>query len=881
MKHKKVIIVAVICLLLVLIPLYLNHPNRKYRRAVDAFNKGQTSEAATLFEEVSTYKDSAMYLSYLKSLEQFKNGNYEDAEKGFRELGSFLDSSDLVNRCVQEQQVKRYGTALQLFEKQSYAEAGEIFRQLGSYEKSKEYAAYCNGMVLFGEGRYREAEDAFLQVSGFLDADSWIEASNMMEQETIYREAVSLFEDGKTAEARDLFQKIPGYEDASQFYRYTEGLVALEEKNYTVAATSFQMIPEFRDSAELARTSVERQISQQYQDAVKLFKENRYKEANAAFASISDYADSEYYIEYMAAVEELNNEKYPEAIEKLRRMETFLDSKRIADEAEKRYHTILYNSAMAHFEDENYAEALELFEKLGEYSDAPDYKAYLTGLIADAEEDYLKAYEAFESIPDFKDAKDRAKASRNAYLEQQYTRGVKAVSDGNLGEAAEAFSHVDGYRDTARYVAYINGRDALEREDYRKAEALFSDLGRFLDSRELMELCTEKLIPIRYEAAMEALAEDRYEDALKDLERIQGYRDADHYADYARVLQTAYVGDYQDALDMLDQMEDFPDKADLRVYIKAREAESKLDYEKAMELYQQIVSFRDSEKRLTRLPDMILDRDFDALADRLTARDWWNQRLMNEVDALLEKEYQVTNTTMKLRFLTLADTLLESGEFEHSYQLTERIVRQDESMAPKLLDIQYLFALTEMEKNVPEQAEWMLEELAEQDYPDAQALLEQCREMLLEKAQESGDQEMADYYRKKLESGQPAEEQEKAEGAENAGTYVSVEEPEPVSTDEDGEFDAQVAYEEGKAAFLGMIRGKLRDLVEEAEQMANDQSASLPAETDPDSAEPEAENGAVSSQGAEENEVTAEPQTVEAGPISTPDEADRIQESAD
>ena len=356
----------------------------------------------------------------------------------------------------------------------------------------------------------------------------------------------------------------------------------------------------------------------------------------------------------------------------------------------------------------------------------------------------------------------------------------------------------------------------------RKAEATFGELGRFLDSRELMELSTEKLIPIRYDSAMEALEEGRYEEAVRDFEIIRGYRDADHYAEYSRVLLTAYVGDYQDAIEMAQKMEDFPDKNNLLIYIEARQAESELDYEKAIEKYQQIPTFRDSDERLMWLPDMILDRDFDRLADKLSARTWWNQPLMNEVSALLQKEYQVTNTTMKLRFLTLADSLLENGDFEHSYQLTEQLVRQDEAMAPKLLDIQYLYALTEMEKNNPEQAEWMLEELAEQDYPEAKATLEQCWQMLREKAEKNGNPGLAEYYQGKLN---PAgtEEPVSTEGTE-PGTPARPESiPEAAPREESEKADwtpARIAFEEKKAAFIRLIKQKLQSLVEAAEQMS-------------------------------------------------------------
>lgn len=749
-KSRKILIIAVICLVLVLIPLYMNHPSRKYKRAVELFNGQSYEEAMALFEKIPSYKDSGMYISYLTYFKQYEAGEYEDAESGFASLGDFLDSKKIADDCAEKQQVKNYEKAKALFDAQNYKEAGAVFAQLGKYEEAASYAAYCDGMNAFEDGEYRKAQDLFLSVSGFLDADQWVEASIMMEKDTIYRAALEKYEGGEYQASLEQFQQISGYEDATSYIHYIEGLIALDEEKYIAAATAFRSVSGFKDADELTKLSVERQLSMQYQEAVKLFKDGDYKAATTAFSAITDYADSESYMTYMNAMTDLSAERYKEAIEKLRSLGSFLDSKKQADEAEEQYHSILYNVATAHFEDENYADALEVFSELGQYRDAALYAAYSAGLIAEAEEDYHSAETHFASIPDFKDAGERAAKNHEAYLVQQYALGTESIEAGDYEKARTAFANVKGYLQADEFLTYLDGQAALEAEDYLSAETLFGSLGDFRDSKVLAELSTEKLKPIRYANGKQLIEDGQYEEAAEMFEMLPGYEEADSYADYARILQTAYVGDYQDAIEMLKEMNGFLDSDLLSIYFEGRQAEIDLEYEKAMEVYEQIMDFKDSAERSARLPDMILDRDFDRLADKLTGRDWWNQALSGEVAVMLTKEYQLSNTTMPARFMALADTMLEEGDFEHSYALTALVSGQVPDAADRLDEIQYLYALTEMEDGHADQAEWMLTELAEKDYPEAKETLNSCWQMLESAAREQGDDELADLFLQKM-----------------------------------------------------------------------------------------------------------------------------------
>ena len=812
-KSRKILIAVVICLVLILIPLYLNHPSRKYKRAVETFNSQSYEEAQALFEKIPNYKDSGMYLSYMIYLKQYEAGEYEKAESGFASLGDFHDSRKLADECARKQQVQNYEKAKTLFEAQDYKAAASIFSGLGNYEDSGNYAVYCNGMNAFSDGEYRKAQDLFLSVSGFLDADKWAEASSMMEKETIYREALEKFENGEYQTALGLFQQISGYEDATSYIHYTEGLIALNEKKYTAAATAFRSVAGFKDADELTRLSVERQMSQQYQEAVKLFKKGDYKAATTAFSAIMDYADSESYIRYMTAMTDLSEERYKEAIETLRRLGSFLDSKKQAEQAEEQYHTILYNVATSHFEDENYADALEVFSELGEYRDAALYAAYSAGILAEAENDYHSAELNFARISDFMDAGERAEKNHEAFLVQQYALGMGSLEAGDLERARMAFENVKGYLQADEFLAYLDGRAALAVDDFMTAETLFTSLGDFRDSPELAAFCSEKLKPIRYANGIKLLEDGSYEEAAELFERLPGYKDADSYVKYAHILQTAYVGDYRDAIEMLEEMNGFKDTDLLRRYYEGRQAEIDLEYEKAIQLYDGIADFKDSAKRAERLPDMILDRDFDRLAEKLTGRRWWNRALIGEVQEMLVREYQMANTTMPLRFLSLADSMLDEGDFEHSYALTEIVSRQDPDAVDRLDSIQYLYALTEMESGRAGQAEWMLSELADAHYPGAKETLISCWQMLESEARDQGNNELADAYLQKIDS-LISLNNEAGNGADE-----SLVEIDPAVYDIPGMDQIRDAASE--------LRDKMHDVIEDAENYTAEDSADV------------------------------------------------------
>ena len=800
---KKILIIVAVCLILGLTALYLFHPGRKYKKAVAAFENGSYEDAMTGFSAVSEYRDSQQYISYLTYLKQYENGEYEAAETGFESLGSFRDSSVLAAECVRRQQVLSYEKAQGLLTAQNYGEAASIFSMLGDYAEAPDYTVYCKAMEAFSDGRYHDAHEMFLTIPKFLDASGWAAASLEMEQETFYRAAMEAFEAEAYEQARSLFQRAAGYEDAALYINYLDGLLAFNEEKYTAAATAFGSVSGFRDAAEMARLSTERQLSVQYQSAVRLFKAGNYDEALPAFDSISGYADSEDYIHYMNAMNALSEERYPEAIKELRELGTFLDSKSQADQAEEQYHSTLYNAALAAFEDENDEDALHLFTELGEYRDAASYAAYTSGRLAVQRKDYLEANIYFESVPDFLDSAEQAVSAHAAYNEQQYTLARSLFDDGDLAGAREGFLRAENYLDAASYVPYIDGKNALLTEDYWTAEKSFAGLGDFLDSRELAAYSTEQLKPIRYEMALSALDAGSYETALSGFEQLPGYLEADQYAAYTRVLQTAYVGDYLDAIEMVKSLNGFLDSELLAVYFKARQAEADQRYEDALELYGTIDSFRDSSIRTERLPDMILDRDFDAIAERLTERKWWNQALENEVSSMLVRKYRLSNTTMPLRFISLADTMLEAGDFEHSYRLIQLVAQQDERATSKLDDIQYLYALTAMEAHQPEQAEWMLSELADAGYPGAEETLETCLEMLEAEARENGDEERAESYRRRLEM-------KKDDGEKNAEGLLVID---PALYNIPG---ADIVREE-----YHLLRDKLRTIINEAGKTAD------------------------------------------------------------
>ncbi|MBQ9663972.1 MAG: hypothetical protein IJV40_12555 [Oscillospiraceae bacterium] len=209
-QKKHLIFIIPVLLLLVLIvaaapgAIYREH---RYRSGVNLLRSGDWDAAETLFQEIPSYRDSAVLLEqeipYLRAgrlMEAAEAGEeaslesaghsvselddhttaamvlYEEAAERFEALGEYKDSVSLADACrsgidreterlkkeAEEEALRQnqtaYQNAKQLLESGAYSEAMSAFQDLGSFSDSREKALEC---------KYRKAVSIFHFLSSY------------------------------------------------------------------------------------------------------------------------------------------------------------------------------------------------------------------------------------------------------------------------------------------------------------------------------------------------------------------------------------------------------------------------------------------------------------------------------------------------------------------------------------------------------------------------------------------------------------------------------------------------------------------------------------------------------------------------------------------
>ena len=107
-KGKKILLICLAALLLagaVVGVLFLTGVlggNKDYDRAMELYKSGQFEEAATVFDQLGDYKDSAEMANscrYQQAKNAYSQENYDQALQLFQGLGSYKDSTDWVEKC--------------------------------------------------------------------------------------------------------------------------------------------------------------------------------------------------------------------------------------------------------------------------------------------------------------------------------------------------------------------------------------------------------------------------------------------------------------------------------------------------------------------------------------------------------------------------------------------------------------------------------------------------------------------------------------------------------------------------------------------------------------------------------------------------------------
>lgn len=130
-----------------------------YKKATELYAKGDYAAAATIFEQLADYKDSAEQLNacrYQMALQFMKDEQYDEALALLEPLGNYQDCPEKIREC-------NYRKALDLMAGEQFDKALALLEPLSDYEDSAERSKECRyqlAMKDYAAGKVKEAVEA-------------------------------------------------------------------------------------------------------------------------------------------------------------------------------------------------------------------------------------------------------------------------------------------------------------------------------------------------------------------------------------------------------------------------------------------------------------------------------------------------------------------------------------------------------------------------------------------------------------------------------------------------------------------------------------------------------------------------------------------------
>lgn len=168
---QNIIIAIFVCigiLVVINVGIYIkNNDQTKYDEAISLMENGKYAEAADLFAEIGSYKDSQLYWKslqryikydeadepqYVYAQKLYKERNLEQAFSIFQDLEDYKDSPLMVAHItleLQDEMEKRiYDAANRYYEAGEYDSALQELAAIEEYEGSLELKEKCENMLL-------------------------------------------------------------------------------------------------------------------------------------------------------------------------------------------------------------------------------------------------------------------------------------------------------------------------------------------------------------------------------------------------------------------------------------------------------------------------------------------------------------------------------------------------------------------------------------------------------------------------------------------------------------------------------------------------------------------------------------------------------------
>jgi len=178
----------------------------------------------------------------------------------------------------------------------------------------------------------------------------------------------------------------------------------------------------------------------------------------------------------------------------------------------------------------------------------------------------------------------------------RYSQAVKLLDSGQHQQAAETFSALGGFKDSADLTLkarHLQGKAMLDAGRFAEAEAVFKTLGTYQD-------CAELLKEAQYQNARKLLGAGSYREAALILTYIELYKDSaelSREAQYQSGLQALSGGQAETAASFFRQLASYKDSAERlkeSQYLIGRNLLDKKDFVAACTAFQELGSYQDS-----------------------------------------------------------------------------------------------------------------------------------------------------------------------------------------------------------------------------------------------------------------------------------------------
>jgi len=185
----------------------------------------------------------------------------------------------------------------------------------------------------------------------------------------------------------------------------------------------------------------------------------------------------------------------------------------------------------------------------------------------------------------------------------RYNNAVELMEGGQYAKAIDAFTELDGYKDSNAKITeceYYIAVDLLAAGKYPEAQAAFAALGDYRDSADMVIRC-------QYDQAVLWMNQSKYGEALEIFETLNGYESSAEHTltcKYHQAIAMMDSGDLEGAIAPLEELGDYKDCADRLKeckYTCALKWKSEKKIVEAYETFLELPNYKDSNIHMAEL----------------------------------------------------------------------------------------------------------------------------------------------------------------------------------------------------------------------------------------------------------------------------------------